>query len=580
MSTDKIELVGNERKFSFLGDEITWDVATDRYNSLRADYYVMSQEAEKAAKSTFEEKIDSVETLCDLGINTYEELFKGYLKKSVMKLVELGIYDIDEEALSEIVNSSNPLKYRTTLQSIINQVAEIDASVRAKQEAGQETVNSLLKGSGEMAGTGASELVTGNLYSSEGDFAAGMLDVTAGAVGLLAAGGAALYANHQNNKAQEEAVKSKSRIYNSESNRESIYTSFAQDVFELYEKVGRIANERLEDHGYYYYAVTEELEKLEPVCRNVLGGNFTDKPELEREMIFRILHTNPYDSRIYSYLIKKNGSITDELREIITYLSVDMKMLADTYLSEKYSIDEYETYESICEFENTVIEELKPFGIDNCKFYIEITNKKQKLFIVRCTFNDFIYDTIEERDKAEAQYNDLLGDIASLQEMNLDAVIEKYYATLPEDIYPKNREDLQTIYMGRILSCLTEITSSAMAEEYIVAAEQKRVEYQFEELSLIKELTKHKKKLETKEKMAETMAAAKEKASAVAGMAKDKGKELLSKVPFGKKKTVENADVATEQISTQEESVEASEPKENKKTGFGAMKNLFGSGKH
>lgn len=199
-----------------------------------------------------------------------------------------------------------------------------------------------------------------------------------------------------------------------------------------------------------------------------------------------------------NYLIKKNGSITGELREIITYLSVDMKMLADTYLSEKYSIDEYETYESICEFENTVIEELKPFGIDNCKFYIEVTNKKQKLFIVRCTFNDFIYDTIEERDKAEAQYNDLLGDITGLQEMNLDAVIEKYYATLPEDIYPKNREDLQTIYMGRILSCLTEITSSAMAEEYIVVAEQKRIEYQFEELSLIKELTKHKKKLETK----------------------------------------------------------------------------------
>ena len=205
MGEVKNELTNCERKFSLLGDEITWDVATDRYNSLRADYYVMSQEAEEAAKSTFEEKIDSVETLCDSGINTYEELFKGYLKKSVMKLVELGIYDIDEEALSEIVNSSNPLKYRDTLQSIINQVAEIDASVRAKQEAGQDTVNSLLKGSGEMAGTGASELVTGNLYSSEGDFAAGMLDVTAGAVGLLAAGGAALYANHQNNKAQEEA---------------------------------------------------------------------------------------------------------------------------------------------------------------------------------------------------------------------------------------------------------------------------------------------------------------------------------------------------------------------------------------
>lgn len=529
----------SEKKFDLMGSKITWDVATDRYNSLRGDYYLLSQNAQKEAKNVFDEKITSINVLYNSGGSLYEKLFKKYLKSSVRRLVEFEIYDIDEEVLLGIVEARGELKYKSAFNSMINQLDGIDAKLREKKEAGQETVNSLLKTGGELASEGATDIGFGISYDSSGDFASGMLGAAAGAASLLAAGGAALYNNHQNKIAEEEANASKNNVWENEGNREYIFAALAQDVFELYETIGRIVNDRLEDHRYYYYPSEEDLCAIEPICRNIFEGNFMDiseKPDLEKEMIYHVLHVNPYDDRIYSHILMRNGQVTDELKDIISYLNVDMKVIADTYLYRKYSLDEYETYEELCEFETAVDEELETFGIEGCSFHHAFINKKQNLFDIRRTFNGYLYETIEERDKAEKQYDSFFEDGKDIVRMNLDEAIQKYYATLPPEIYPKNREDLQILYMGCINSNINAITTSEMAEQYIVNAEQKRVEYQFVELSLITALIKHKKKLEVKEKMAETVTVAKEKAGAVAGAAKEKGKAFMSKLPFGKKK--------------------------------------------
>lgn len=563
------------KKFDLLGKNIVWNEATDRYNSLRAEYYLMSQEAEKLARELFEEKITSVNALRDSSKSLYDKLFKVYLKKSVWKLVEFEIYDIDEEVLLGIVETYTELKYKLALQSVTEQIFGIDGNVMKQNMERKENVDSIL-GFGKDAG---SDLVDQWLNGGVKDFT----PVLAGAGSLVAAGGVALYNNHQNKCAQAEAVEAKKRVFESKSNRENIFISFSYDVFALYETMGRIINSRLEDHNYYYYPSDEDLGAIEPICRNVFEGNFnhlSDKPDLEREMIYRILQTNPYDNRIYSHILLKNGTITEELKTILVYLNIDMKMLADAYLYEKYSIDEYDTYEMMCDFEKIVLDELKLFGINGCSFYIDVVNKKQNLFELRCTFNGFVYSSIEERDKAEEQYNSFFEKDRIIEDLSLDEAIEKYYATLLPQIYPKNREDIQYLLMIHISNCLNTIPTSELVEPYIVDAEQKRIAYQFEELSLIIELTKYKKKLETKEKMAATVAMAKEKASivagaakdkagavagaakdkagmaadkagAVAGMAKDKGKELMSKMPFGKKDKL-----AIENIPPQPEVIE------------------------
>ena len=541
------------KKFKLLSDHITWDVATDRYNALRTEYYEMSKVAIAEAKIAFDEKITSLDLLCSLTSSLYEDLFKKYLKTSVRKLVEFGIYNIDEVVLLEIVESRYDLRYKCVLANIKNQVYGIDAEVREKEAAGKETVNSLLKTSGELAGSGASDMAIGATYESSGDFASGMLGAAAGAAGLLVAGGAALYNNHQNKIAQEEAEKKKASLFEDESNRNELCEAFAYDVFVLYETVGAIVNERLEDSGYYYYPTEEQLCALEPICRNLFEGNFnnvSDKPNLERDMIYHIMQVNPYDDRVYSYILMKEDTLTDELKEIINYLNIDMPKLADAYLYLRYRLDEFDTYEAICDFEPVVEKEMNMFGINEGAFYNEFIDIKQQLFEKRRTFNGFVYETIEDRDNAEVQYNKFFEDGKEIEELSLDEAIQKYYATLPDNIYPKNREDLQAIFMHQITNSFDTLTTSVMVEPYIVDAEQKRIVFQYAELALITELSKYKKKLETKEKMEETVAAAKEKAAevagaakekagAMAGLAKNKSKEFMSKLPFDKKKKAE-----------------------------------------
>lgn len=567
----------SERSFSLLGDQIIWNEATDRYNSLRAEFLEMSREAEKAVEDVFCKKIQYISALRYEGASILAKTYEDYLQRAVWKLIEFGIYDIDEEELLKLHEGAKELEYKGALQSLINRLNAIDNSVAESKAQSRELVDSMLRGTGEIAGDGADSVVDGLVFENGYEVGGGMTLLAGAAAGLVATGGVALYQKVKNDSLQKDAEEEKLAIFQNKESRQVIFTSFAQDVFMLYTTLGVIINERLEEDEYYYFPLESDLAAIEPICRNIFRGNFNhipDKPDLEREQIYNVLQVNPYDSRIFSYILVKQGQINTELKTIFRYLNIDMSMLADSYLREKYTLSDYDTYEEMVDFEKIVASELEVFEAATCKFMMETIIKKQQLFDIRRTFNGYMYDTIEIRDDAEKQYMEFFAEDENVMEMSLDELVAKYYVTLPQEIYTKNREDLQQIILAQISTHLEELQTSEAVEEYLADAEEKREKYGFEELSLCGLLGKYKKKLERKEKMNATVAAAKEKAGAAANMAKEKSKELLSKVPFGKKK---EGDDFEEGSDLESENPEESKTGENKKLGLGMMKNTFGA---
>ena len=68
-------------------------------------------------------------------------------------------------------------------------------------------------------------------------------------------------------------------------------------------------------------------------------------PDLEKKQIKKILEINPYETRVYCYIMKNNGGLSEELRVLLDFLGIDMQAMADTYLRSVYDMFRYGTYD-------------------------------------------------------------------------------------------------------------------------------------------------------------------------------------------------------------------------------------------
>lgn len=76
-------------------------------------------------------------------------------------------------------------------------------------------------------------------------------------------------------------------------------------MYQLHKTIARIVNDRVKKT--FTYPSDEELDKIEPEIRNAIAGNFDhdeNNPQLELQQIIKILTLNPYETRVYSYIMK------------------------------------------------------------------------------------------------------------------------------------------------------------------------------------------------------------------------------------------------------------------------------------
>ena len=201
------------------------------------------------------------------------------------------------------------------------------------------------------------------------------------------AGGTALVTGAFRAVEKKAAEKERNTLFSRNSTKTDLLEGMEQDVYMLHHTIARLINERT-GVEHFYYAKIEDMERFEPVCRNIMRGNFKSEetPDLETEQIHRVLMMNPYELRMFCYIMKENGGITEELKTLMDYLCVDKASLADSYLETKFNIDDYNTYEAMVDFEKVVLEELVQFGVAECNFTCAVASKKEKLYIESMDF--------------------------------------------------------------------------------------------------------------------------------------------------------------------------------------------------
>jgi len=218
---------------------------------------------------------------------------------------------------------------------------------------------------------------------------------------------------------------------------------------------------------------------------------------------------------------------------------------------------------------------LVQFGVTECNFTYDVASKKETLYIARRTFHQFTYDTIEERDFAEKQFYEFLGE--GFMELELDELLEKYDATYDNALTEKNRDDFQAMLLEYISVKVDEFRDTESIAGYVTYAQGKKLEHGLEKSELLDVFERKYKKLNRKEKFNAGAAAAKEKLAATAGSVMGKGKGFIKKLPFGKKKKEEVIDgtaveLSSETVTAATEEVTAKPKKEKKKLNISGVK--------
>lgn len=504
---------------NFDGISITINDATDRYNTIRKDFMEMSIKAGLEAKEVFESSFADYSSFCASGRNVFDRLFNKYLQQTVWKLVLNKVYYIDEVILRDM-KLQRGLAYGKALNGFFGQIYLVDEERQEKIS----TTKSVAGGLGLAALGSAGYGISAGADQDGGGMLLGMCGT--GLAATAAAGTAAVgFVANAIGKSNDE-VKKKG-IFESEFNRNMLYEAFEKDVYSLNLIFADIVNEKIGGERYYYYPTEEILAKDEPYVRNIVAGNYLHDPSapgLEVQIIEKILTENPYNGDVYSYIARCNNGISPELKDMLAYLGMSMDTLANAYLQYKYGEIDYATYEEICEFEKVVRDELVQFGTDKCRYLEQVCAKKEELYIIRRTYNGHLFDTIEIRDAAEKQYNDYLADI-DFAAMNLDELLTFYFDTFTADLYEEIKSDIQLLIMNYVEPAYKNIKTLDAIMPYYGMVKGRFAELGITDNELLKLNEKCFKKLNTKAKFA-----------SAADSAKEKSKELISKIPFGKNK--------------------------------------------
>ena len=548
----------SEIKYKLLGKELTFSDEMDLFNSLRKKYLMLAVNAKKKTEEVYDTNITGYSSYVNSCKRLIDEVFDEYLKMGVLDIIRYGIYDIDEVVLREEFVEECGSEYGNVIDEFVGEINRIDMEQMAADQERKE----MIRNAGPIESSYVS--VSGNIAQDMGAMVSNQVETAA--INAVFAGGTALVTGAFRAVEKKAAEKERNTLFSRNSTKTDLLEGMEQDVYMLHHTIARLINERT-GVEHFYYAKIEDMERFEPVCRNILRGNFKSEetPDLETEQIHRVLMMNPYELRMFCYIMKENGGITEELKTLMDYLCVDKASLADSYLETKFNIDDYNTYEAMVDFEKVVLEELVQFGVAECNFTCAVASKKEKLYIERRTFNQHTYETIEDRDAAEKQYYEFIGE--GFSEFVLDELLEKYEETYDEALYEKNREDFRRIIVALIVGKVEEFTDTVSMESYREYCKTKIAEHNLEKWDVNDVFEKKYKKLERKEKFDAGVAAAKDKIAGAASNVMGHGKELIGKLPFGKKEAKEEQS-AIDVTPTENSAAPAEHAEEKKKFSF------------
>lgn len=177
-----------------------------------------------------------------------------------------------------------------------------------------------------------------------------------------------------------------------------------------------------------FYFVCEKLKASTPIFTNEEEARLENLARMPKEtatkVAFELLQKNPEEEKLYSYFLKTYKDPDGTLQALATQFDVDLDNTRKELLDAVYKELSIETLEETRASIEAYKKELAQYAQtedDNLKRLYEVEKKQ---FDAARTFHGTLYDTIEERQAAEARYEEEKENI-DLIAPHIDAEIEK-----------------------------------------------------------------------------------------------------------------------------------------------------------
>jgi hypothetical protein len=384
----------------------------------------------------------SMDTMMNKIDNDIEALLAELVEYYVNQMVDKGFYDLSGDMfISKYWNQvTDSIRSTDAVDNVREKYEEIIAG--KEQAAEYRRMRKANRGRWQGGGFGVGGAIKGAAVAGTFNAIGGVGHSMANAVGNLDSSIA--------------ASGEKRKLYTSKNTKEDIRSGLDTDFFYIFlahlkmcrEKTGEIFKERTK----------EALNRVNNMVENIEGR---DLPEEERKRLIKeMLELDPYNYRLYHYLLIKRGDKTGELQKLAAHFaagdylsSCKRDILADIY--------NHTNAKTLAEW-NAVREQLcasiEANGVKQAAYediLADVDEKIEKRKQIECTFDGVTYDSIEQMEQAKAE-KAKLESMTQLDKLGTEFELrqaKEAIENLELELYPKDAyiEKVETALNAKIL---------------------------------------------------------------------------------------------------------------------------------
>lgn len=382
-------------------------------------------------------KMENIDTLVRRGYDIASNILLDKAEQCAEFLVGYGIYSYSGEALIGLISDSyfdNEFeKIQDWYIETINDQTEKENYRRMRKQYRNKWVG---------YGIGTQAAMSARIQASTLNAMSGMAHGMANAVG--------------NTFTAIGTVMSKSAKYNDDNTVNSLCRALYLDVYYLNYALQVIL---LGDVGELDFIGLDEEKQAETIFDNLkkyVSSNGID--DEAKKMAYELFYTNPTEYEYYEYCLKQFPKDGFELIALADFVGFNMNDEREQILLNFLDCSDYSTEEKAIEVRKQIEKKEKQLGMEGSAALSKIEQIITNYDIAARTFKDILFDTREERQKAEIDYSSLVQDypfevIESASEQSCNAMKQEIASVAA-------LEQIKKIFINKINERINNIWAS------------------------------------------------------------------------------------------------------------------------
>ncbi len=382
------------KKFSYCGMQFAVGDDVANYAEAWKDNIAVQREKMNEFAAIYR-SYGSMDTAVQRACDDLWNLFSAVVEEYVNYWIEDGYYDLSPESFFKNYYLPKYPNQQLQIQTAYDELEEKYSKIVLSQEQ-QEEYRRLRKANrGRWQGGGFG--VGGALKGA----------ATAGAMNMVTGIGHGVVNTIGNIGTSIATAGKKRKLYEDEETLVALQTALSNDIFYILTANIKFAmsHTRLKYKERYH----NECEKARTILKNISNFNLPEKEY--NKAIFQVFDLDPYNPELYRQLLIHYGDMNHELEQIADFFGAleSLKEYKNQILLEISGSEKAETYLDYERLLEKMEESAKFYGIDetNSPVFKETQENYKRLELEARTFENIVYDSVEEAQKARKEKEEL-----------------------------------------------------------------------------------------------------------------------------------------------------------------------------